>query len=156
MPSLTCLSHLLLHVLRGGPDLDSAVAHPGLVARLGEDGRTVDNLAAAKVEAGLVEGTDHGIAFTVARFERTGEVVARGGYGADLAGSRATQQDAYPIDLDPAQIVLRQLAFVQDGNELIGTAFLEDVPVDPQPVVVGEFPTEVGGHAIDGVTRQKG
>src|SRR5215203_3885572 len=155
MPSLTCLSHLLLHVLRGGLDLDSAVAHPGLVARLGEDGRPVDNLAATEVEAGVVQGTDYGVAFAVARFERAGEVVARGGYGADLAGRRAAQQDPDPFDLDPAQIVLRQLALVQDRNELVGTDFLEDVPVDAQPVVVGEFPTEVGCYAADRVPSQK-
>src|SRR5215210_613370 len=152
MPSLTCLSHLLLHVLRGGLDLDSAVAHPRLVARLGEDGRAVDDLAATQVEAGLVQGTDYGVAFAVARFERAGEVVARGGYRVDLAGSRAAQQDSHPFDLDPAQIVLRQLVLAQDGNELIGTGFLEDVPIDAQPEVVGELPTEVGGHAADRVS----
>src|SRR5215211_5377053 len=124
-----CLSDLLLNVLCGGFDLDSAVAHPGLVARLGEDGRAIDYFAATQVEAGAVQGTDYGVALAVACFERAGEVVTRGGYGADLTGSRATKQDSHPFDLDPVQVVLRQLALVQNGNELIRTGFLKDVPV---------------------------
>ena len=90
---------------------------------MGEDGRPIDYLATTQVEAGVVQGTDYGVALSVARFERAGEVVTRGGYGADLAGRRAAQQDPHPFDLDPAQIVLRQLALVQDGNELIWTGF---------------------------------
>src|SRR5829696_7079793 len=156
MPSLTCLSHLLLHVLRGGLDLDSAVAHPGLVARLGEDGRAVYDLAAAQVEAGLVQGTDYGVTLALTLFERPREVVAGGGDGADLAALRAAQEHAYPFDLDPAHPVRRQIPLIEDGGELVGTALLKDVPVYAQPVVVGELPTDVGGHAADGVSRQKG
>src|SRR5215208_7061866 len=155
-PAERGLPDLLLNVLRGGLDFDSAVAHPGLVARLGKDSRAVDNLAATQVEAGVVQVTDYGVALAVARFERAGEVVTRGGYGADLPGRRATKQDPHPFDLDPAQVVLRQLALTEEGNKLIGPGFLEDVPVHPQPVVVGEFSTEMGGHATDGVPRQKG
>src|SRR5215208_6189152 len=107
-PAERGLPDLLLNVLRGGLDLDSSVAHPGLVARLGADGRAVDNLAATQVEAGVVKGTDYGVAFAFARFGRAGEVVARGGCRGGPARGRTAKKDANPFNLDAAKIVLRQ------------------------------------------------
>src|SRR5918993_496949 len=79
------LPDLLLDVLRGGFDLDLSISRTGLVARLGEDGRAIDDLAAAQVEAGVVQGADHGTIHAFALIQRTAEVVAGGRDGADVA-----------------------------------------------------------------------
>src|SRR5918993_5898945 len=141
--------------LLGGSDLYPAVAYPGLVAGLGEDGRTVYGLAATQVEARVVPGTDHGVTLAVALLKRPPEVAADAGDCADLATQGAAEQDRCPISFDPAHAVLRQLSFVQNRGELIGTASLEDVPVNAEAVMVGELPADVGGQTADGVPGQE-
>src|SRR5829696_1373022 len=149
------LPHLSLYVLGGGFDLDLPFPETGLVARLGENGRPIDDLATAQVEAGVVQGANDGVTLALALLQRTAEVVAGGPDGADLAARRTTQEHANPSDLDPAQLVLVQITLIEDRRKLLGASFLEDVPVHAQAVVVGELPAEVGGHAADRIPRQK-
>src|ERR671916_923166 len=149
------LSNLFLDVLLGGFDLDPAAAHPGLVAGLGEDGWAVDNLAAAQIEARPMPGADHGIALAVPLLEGSAEVTADAGDGTDLATGGAAEQDLGPVRRDATQAVLQQLLLVQNRHESVGAARLEDVPVDAQPVMVGELAPDVRSKAAEGVPGQE-
>src|SRR5215211_8507636 len=146
---LTCLHRLLLR----GPDLDPVVAHPGLVAGLGEDGRAVDDPAAAQVEARAVPRADHGVPLALALLERSAVVAADAGDRAHLAARGAAEQYSRSVYLDPARAVLRQLRLVHYRHELPGAAPFEGVAVDAQAIVVRELAPEVGGRAADGVPR---
>src|SRR5919202_565545 len=123
------LLHPLLDVLRFGLDLDLAVAHPGLVDRLGEDCRTVDDPAAAQLEARLVPGTDHGVAFAVALLKWSAEMPADARDGADRTPRGAAEQDLGPVGRDAAHAVLREVFFVENRHELVWAGVLHDVPV---------------------------
>src|SRR3712207_4938645 len=102
MREARCLLHLPLDVLLGGLDLDLAVAPPGPVGGLGEDGRGVDDRAIAQIEARLGPGADHGVPLTVPLLEGSSEVAADAGDGAHLTTRSAAEQDRSPLGLDPA------------------------------------------------------
>src|SRR3712207_9267783 len=105
--------------------------HPGLVAGLRKNGRSVDDLTAAQIVARLVPGANYGVPLTVSPLERSTEVAANAGDGADFAARRAAKQDPYSVDLDPTHAVLQPL-LLQNRHELVGSTPLEDVSVDPQ------------------------